>query len=812
MNQSASPENRPKRRVDPRFLAGDGVVGLTGNELLVKGALEGGVALLTGYPGSPISGVFETIEAIAPHLAEIGVVAQIANNEALAAARLSGACQAGLRALAVMKSVGYQVASDALATGNLVEFRRPEGGGVVVTGDDPWNESTQVNSDSRFLSMHLNMPVIEPGSLQEIKDFVGAGFELSGAADLLVTYVITTNQADGGGTVIARPNAAPPVNAVQRGRFASASVTTGDVIMIPPFITQREASLAGRRQRLHARARALGLDRQFGPAGRAPVGFVTSGLSSAYLRKVLELAGIWGEVPVLKLGLTYPIDAEQLVAFAARVERLVVVEEKRAFVEMQALAAITDAVRAGQLERAPELWGKQFAGGRPGFPAIGGMNPSVVLEALGPELLEWGAWFPSLRRERIVERLAQVRETGAAADAIPRRTPTFCPGCPHRDTAVVARDLKRRLAGGLPVAGGGPRPLDVVVHGESGCHTMLGFPPYSELMQNYVGMGLGGGAGAGMGPFVENPHMVFMGDSTFFHSGLVAISDSIKNDLDITYVILENKTTAMTGHQPTAENAQDIMGRPTRTQDIERILRGMVPDGLLLRRIDPSKRDEYERLMAECLRTPGVKVIISDKECAITAHRRESAERKRLIAERGFLAREVRIGIDEEVCDNCLECVDQTACPGLAVVETALGPKIATDLSTCIDDGACSRTRACPSFARLTIRRKAPAGSGTAAGGAGAGGAGAGSAGAGAERGRAGSAGAGSAGAGSAGAGAGIGVQVRAAQAWAARPQPAGPPPRACRTCRHPPQPRRSSPARPGRPTSAASAGWGSAC
>ena len=491
MNQSSAPEIRPTRRGDPRFLAGDGVVGLTGNELLVKGALEGGVALLTGYPGSPISGVFETIEAIAPHLAEIGVVAQIANNEALAAARLSGACQAGLRAMAVMKSVGYHVASDALATGNLVEFRRPEGGGLVVTGDDPWNESTQVNSDSRFLSMHLNMPVIEPGSLQEIKDFVGAGFELSGAADLLVTFVITTNQADGGGTVIARPNVPPPVNAVQRGHFASAGVTTGDVIMIPPFITQREGSLAERVRRLHARARALRLDRRFGPEGRSPVGFVTSGLSSAYLRKVLELAGLWGEVPVLKLGLTYPIDAEQLVRFASGVERLIVVEEKRAFVEMQALQAITDAGRAGRMERAPELWGKQFPGGRPGFPSVGGMNPSVVLEALGPELMTWGEWFPTLRPERIAERLAQVRETGDGADAIPRRTPTFCPGCPHRDTAVVARHLKRRLAkdgaaggpatGGAAAGGpatGGPRPLDLVVHGDTGCYTMLMFPPY----------------------------------------------------------------------------------------------------------------------------------------------------------------------------------------------------------------------------------------------------------------------------------------------------------------------------------------------
>ena len=153
---------------------------------------------------------------------------------------------------------------------------------------------------------------------------------------------------------------------------------------------------------------------------------------------MLELAGLWGEVPVLKLGLTYPIDAEQLVAFASGVDRLIVVEEKRAFVEMQALQAITDAVRAGRMERAPELWGKQFPGGRPGFPSVGGMNPSVVLEALGPELLTWGEWFPSLAPERIAERLAQVRETGDGADLIPRRTPTFCPGCPHRDTAVVA--------------------------------------------------------------------------------------------------------------------------------------------------------------------------------------------------------------------------------------------------------------------------------------------------------------------------------------------------------------------------------------
>src|SRR6185436_16539548 len=112
------------------------------------------------------------------------------------------------------------------------------------------------------------------------------------------------------------------------------------------------------------------------------------------------------------------------------------------------------------------------------------------------------------------------------------------------------------------------KPVDVIYHGESGCHSMLQFAPNEGLMQNYSGMGLGGGTGAGMSPFITNKQVVFLGDSTFFHSGMIAISDSIKNNQDITYVILENGTTAMTGHQPTPGNDVDVMGQPTMSQNI----------------------------------------------------------------------------------------------------------------------------------------------------------------------------------------------------------------------------------------------------
>src|SRR6266404_2871499 len=194
--------------MDERFLKEEGAEVFTGNELILKGALESRCALITGYPGSPVSDVFDTAYANRELLKKRGILAEMANNEALAAARLNGSRMAGVRAMAVMKSVGLHVASDGLALGNLSEPRN-EGGSVVVVGDDPWIDSTQINNDSRFLSQHLHMPIVEPATFQEMKDWVGSAFELSSAASLYITFLVSTNQADGGGTVWLHPNAWP---------------------------------------------------------------------------------------------------------------------------------------------------------------------------------------------------------------------------------------------------------------------------------------------------------------------------------------------------------------------------------------------------------------------------------------------------------------------------------------------------------------------------------------------------------------------------------------------------------------------------
>ena len=176
-------------KVDPRFTKTFGIEVFTGNELLVKGCLEtvGGTHLWTGYPGSPVAGFFDTASEIHELLAEQGIRATMANNEALSAAMVNGSQMHGLRAISVQKSVGVHVAADALALGNLVGAH-PEGGAVIVLGDDPWSDSTQVPADSRYIAKHLMMPVLEPSDAQELKDWVNLAFTLSRESELYIGY------------------------------------------------------------------------------------------------------------------------------------------------------------------------------------------------------------------------------------------------------------------------------------------------------------------------------------------------------------------------------------------------------------------------------------------------------------------------------------------------------------------------------------------------------------------------------------------------------------------------------------------------
>jgi indolepyruvate ferredoxin oxidoreductase len=695
--------------MDERFLQESGTQAYTGSELLLKGAIEGGVALVTGYPGSPLADFFEVPPKRQQLLNDYGIVFQMANNEALAAARLNGSQMADLKAMAVIKSVGAHVAADGLSLGNLSKHGR-RGGAIVVIGDDPWNESTQVPADSRYIAQHMHIPVIEPSTFQEIKDWVRYGFDLSARSNLLVAYLVTTNQADGGGTVTVHPNMQPSIHRKKPVELDPSTFALDESLMLPPRTSAQEATLPRRHDDLLQQARLLGVNRCIAGTEGANIGFVSAGMSYCYLAQALDELGLTGKFPILKLGVSYPIDAALAIEFAQGLTEIIVVEEKRPFIESQLTHVMKDAVQREEVVLFPRIWGKEFPEQLEGFPSHRGLNPSIVMERLAQFFVQCTV-LPTVQLADMHAVLQQLASTQQTRMTLPTRTPTFCPGCPHRDSSSVFKDIQTAFKDSQYMRRTHHRgSVDLVFHGDTGCYTMLMFEPNTSLMHNYSGMGLGGGTGAGIDPFIVNKQVVFMGDGTFFHSGMVAISDSLKHAQDITYVILDNKTTAMTGHQPAANVDTDVAGRETVVQEIETVLQGFRHNtGLSVSRANPGYHDAYRELLEETILQPGVKVVIADKECGITYNRRRSRERRTVIETRGYVARERRINITPEVCEYCLECTKSTGCPGLTIVDTSYGKKIATDISNCVEDTACMKGYACPAFEEVIVHRtKAP--------------------------------------------------------------------------------------------------------
>ena len=710
--------------MDERFSQSIGTNVYTGCELLVKGSLESGVSLLTGYPGSPLSEVFDVLQRNSDLLKTNGIVAQIANNEALSIARLNGSQMAEIRAIAFMKSVGMHVASDSLAISNLAGT---SGGAVVVIGDDTWSYSTQVPADSRVLARHLYMPLVEPSTWQELKDWVKCAFEISAASNLYTCYLTTQNQADGGGNVELHPNNFPTISKIAQTELETSLISTDNRVLLPPDTVRVEVELLEERFPTALKtARRLGLNRILYPSNenelsessqsRHKIGFITAGFSYCYLEHALTELNISDTVPILKLGMTHPIDTEIIYEFAQGVDEIVVIEEKRPILENEIKAYLTQIYQEGKLERYVKVWGKQFPDGLPGIPVAAGLDASILIQRLislfsdNGNIREYASQIPvdTDHFESVEELQQQVSEIKVD---LPKRTPTFCPGCPHRDSSSVLLDISKQfLDPDYMKKHHNSPPIDLVFHGDIGCYSMLKYEPFPRLMHNLSAMTLGGGTGAGIDPFIINKQVVFMGDSTFFHGGMSAISDSIKNNQDLAYIILDNQTTAMTGHQPTPADELDILGNPTFAQDIEKVAQGLAGESeITIVRVNPEDRLNYKKYLEKAFLRSGVKIIIADKECAITLHRRLRREQQAVKEKKGFLKVEKHINITSEVCEFCLECTKSTGCPALKIVDTDYGDKIAIDRSNCVTDGACARIKwACPSFEEVIITRKRP--------------------------------------------------------------------------------------------------------
>ncbi|MBI1846860.1 MAG: indolepyruvate ferredoxin oxidoreductase family protein [Candidatus Rokubacteria bacterium] len=678
--------------LDAKYRQDAGVVFLSGIQALVRLPLDQHRAdqrrglrtatLISGYRGSPLGGLDLTLERNPTLLKEHDVVFISGLNEDLGATAVFGSQLAnffpdakydGVLGMWYGKGPGVDRTGDIFKHANFAGVGR-HGGVLALAGDDPLSKSSTLPTHSEIALYDALMPVLFPGNAQEILDLGRLGFELSRYSGAWVGFKIVTNVADEVGTAQVGPDRV----VIRDPGFEYLGRPwqhTQNPQLLPPWGLELEREIHyGRLEAAKAFAAANGLNRITVPTPEAWFGIAAAGKTYYDVREALGELGLddaalrrYG-IRLLKIGMLYPMEPAIVTEFARGLEELLVVEEKRDFIEL-----FLRGVLYNQAER-PCVVGKRDEQGRELVPANGELDADRVAQIVATRIEKRVHLGSITARVALLEAL---RERPAPITLA--RQPYFCSGCPHNRSTVIPEDSM--AAAGI------------------GCHGMALAMPERRT----VGVTHMGGEGAqwvGMAPFTNMPHMFQnLGDGTFFHSGSLAIRQAVAAGTNITYKILYNSAVAMTGGQAAA----GAMPVPelTRALEAEGVTRIVVmtdepdkyPSGTRWASgVEVWHRDrllEAQRLLRDI---PGVTVLVYDQRCA--------AEKRRL-RKRGKLPDPaMRIFINEAVCEGCGDCGVKSNCLSVHPVETEFGRKTQIHQSSCNKDYSCLNGD-CPSF--LTV-------------------------------------------------------------------------------------------------------------
>ncbi len=599
----------------------------SGNEAIANGAREAGVSFAAAYPGTPSTEILETIAR------QGRIRSEWAPNEKVAYESAYGACLGGARALVAMKHVGVNVAADPLFTSS---YAGVNGGLVLVSADDPAMHSSQNEQDNRQLARAAKIPVLEPSDSQEAKDFTVRAFEISEEYDTPVMLRVTTRICHSMSPVETDPSAGE-----SRVQLRAYRRNVRKHVMLPAnarprheFVERRLAQL----EELAATDRALNRIEW----GDRTVGVIAGGIAYQYVREVLP------EASVLKLAMPYPLPRALVQTFAESVDELYVVEELDPFVEQQ--------VRAIGI---PAL-GKEL------FPVTGELSPDAVARGFGGIAADD---VQAVRPE--APGGGTTEEDGAWASRLPPRPPVLCAGCGHRGVFYTLSKL------------------GLIVTGDIGCYTLGALSPLDALdtcLCMGASIGMAHGMEAALRLSGDDRQVVgVIGDSTFMHSGITGLINTVYNGGTSTILVLDNGTTAMTGHQDHPGTGVTASGEPGRKVDLAAVCRAV---GVTrVRTVDPYDLDALEGALAEELSVDEPSVIICQAVCRLV-DRTPIAPSARLeiecpgcgtCFELGCPAIDNRDGVavvDPEVCCGCGLCVQICPFCGLRIEDAASAPAI----------------------------------------------------------------------------------------------------------------------------------------
>lgn len=596
---------------------------LSGNEAIALGAYHAGVVVAAAYPGTPSTEILENIARMD------GVYTEWSTNEKVALEVAMGASYGGIRALASMKHVGLNVAADPFFAASTTGMT---GGLVVVSCDDPGEHSSQGEQDNRHFAKFAKVPMLEPTDSQEAYDLMDWAFRISEEFDTPVLLRSTTRICHC--KTVVDVNKERPASLRQPGFIRSPT----KYVMVPSNARPRRTAMEERITKLRSYVEDFPMN-QIVP-GDKKLGVISSGVAYQYAREVFK------DASHLKLVTLYPVPANLVRRFAQEVERVVVVEELDPFLEEE--------VRCLGISVA----GKEF------IPIIGELNLEIVERGA----VQAGI-LPAPPKASV--------KSEVPSPQLPPRRPQLCAGCPHVGTEYVLRKL------GFSAPDTKERPLrkgELVVTSDIGCYTLGVYPPLAAL-DTCACMGASIGQALGLEKAgIPNKAVAVLGDSTFMHSGITGLVDVVYNQGNTTVIILDNGTTAMTGHQGHPGTGISARGEETQAVKLETLAQGIGINDVNV--VDAFNLNDLESTIKRCLETDGPSVVIARGPCSLRVK-----------------VKGTPFEVDADECIGCYECMD-IGCPAISVS----GDRVQIDASVCLGSicGVCAQV--CPQEAIAEIK------------------------------------------------------------------------------------------------------------
>jgi len=572
---------------------------LLGNEAIVRGALEAGVGFASAYPGTPSSEVPDTFFAINKTLKEKGIYFEYSTNEKCAMEAAAGAAFCGVRSIVSMKHFGVNVASDSTFP---LPYYTVNGGMVIVTADDPgcWS-SGQSEQDSRWFARIGHMPMLEPSDPQECKDYTKIAFEISEKYKVPVFIRITTRVSHVSGIV--NLNNIP--KAKSKGKFTPKNRWN----TLPPIIMKRHTELHKLMEKIKKDYQSK-MNKVVNNS-KSDFGIIANGVTFHYVLEALDSLNL--KVPVLKLGMAWPLPDEDIKKFIKGLKKVLIVEELEPILESETCKIAKDA------------------------------NPG--LQIFGKDLLSYSGEYRTELIESGLRKIFNKKEpkTNFAAcekirkNVAVKRRSTFCPGCPHRSTFYAAKNVS---------------PKDTVFGGDVGCYVIGVFKPL-ETQDWLISMGAGSGISHGISKVSDQQILAFVGDSTFFHGAMPQIANIVFNDSNPVIIALDNKITAMTGHQPNPATGITGMGNVSDVLKIEDIGKAFGIKDVSV--VNSFNLNECKTKIKEFLGKEKASMIVSRGECRLRFMRNARHKGVKI----------PKFEIDKSKCNKCGKCLYDFSCPAI---------------------------------------------------------------------------------------------------------------------------------------------------